>query len=263
MYVDQQDRRPPTLLGLRPPSPSAVAAGVAIAVGFHGGLILVLGIMGLVFGTNVLARDELKDQKDEEPEMQFVEAKLVKLGRQFDPRELPNRMREARTTAPRFDEIPTKNTKRVPPPDAGVVPADSVEDVLARLGTRADEMARLARAAEQEGDPEGVEEGTHTREEGDVYVSQLNAFFRRGLHMPPSLSDSERRGLRAVADITIGADGRVESFSIRSSGNADFDQAVRLRLDQAVGARIPEPPEERRDEFYGKTLPIGFRPPNR
>jgi hypothetical protein len=260
MYVDQQDHRPPTLLRFRGLSPIGLLVGILLSIGFHVGLITVLFVVGLAFGTNVLAREE-PTEDDEEPEMQFVEARLVKLGREFDPRELPNRMREARTTAPRFDEVPRHRTKRVQPPDAGVVAADSVEDVLARLGTRADEMARVARAAEQEGDPDGVEEGTHTREEGDVYVSQLYAFFRRGFQMPSSIADADRRGLRAVARVQIGADGRVDGFNINSSGNADFDQAVRLRLDQATGARIPEPPEDRRDEFYGNTIPIAFVPP--
>ena len=259
MYVEQQDQRPPTLLRFRGVSPAGLLVGLVLSIGAHAGLIMVLFLVGLAFGTDVLAREE--PTEEEEPEMQFVEARLVKLGRQFDPRELPNRMREARTTAPRFDEVPRHRQKRVPPPDAGVIPADSVEDVLARLGTRADEMARVARSAEQEGDPEGVEEGTHTREEGDVYVSQLYAFFRRGFQMPPSIADADRRGLRAVARVQIGADGRVDGFNIQSSGNADFDQAVRLRLDQATGARIPEPPEDRREEFYGNTIPIAFVPP--
>ena len=260
MYVDQQDQRPPTLLRFRGPSPVGLLVGILLSIAFHAGLITVLFLVGLMFGTDVLAREEPTEEQDE-PEMQFVEARLVKLGRQFDPRELPNRMREARTTAPRFDEVPRHQTKRVQRPDAGVVAADSVEDMLARLGTRADEMARLTRAAEQEGDPEGVEEGTHTREEGDVYLSQLYAFFRRGFQMPPSIADADRRGLRAVVRVQIGADGRVEGFNVSSSGNADFDQAVRLRLDQATGSRVPEPPEDRRDQIYGNTIPIAFVPP--
>jgi outer membrane biosynthesis protein TonB len=64
-----------------------------------------------------------------------------------------------------------------------------------------------------------------------------------------------------VARVEITADGRVGSHSLQSSGNPEFDQAVRLRLDQAQGSRIPEPPEERRSQIYGNTLPISFVPP--
>ena len=261
MYVEPKDNRPPTLLGVRPPDVTGVLVGLLMIVVSHVGIGGMVIAVGLFFGAEILAADE-QVVEEEPPEMQFIEAKLVKLGRRFDPRELPNRQREARTTAPRRADVPRRDSKRVHiPPDAGITAADSVEDILARLGTRADEEARLARAAEQEGDPEGVEEGTHTREEGDVYISQLYAFFRRGFQMPPSIAHSERRGLRAVVRVQIAADGRVAGFSIQSSGNADFDQAVRLRLDQATGARIPEPPEERRAEFYGQTIPVAFVPP--
>lgn len=260
MYVDPQDNRPPSILRSGAVSVLAVLVGLFTAIGFH--LLLAVFVVGLLLGTQALAREEPPPVLEEPPEVQFIPAKLVKIGRQFDARELPNRQREARTTAPQRADVPTKQSKRVRiPPDAGIEAADAVDDVLARLGTRADEMARMARAAEQEGDPEGVEEGTHTREEGDVYLSQLYAFFRRGFQMPPSIPDSERRGLRAVARIRIAADGRVEDFNVTPSGNADFDQAVRLRLDQARGSRIPEPPEDRRAEFFGNTIPIGFTPP--
>lgn len=261
MYVDPQDNRPPSLLGHRTPDPVALIGGLAVAVGAHVLFAGALLLMGLIFGTEVLAREE-PPEPEQPTEVRFVQAKLVKLGRQFDPRELPNRRREARTTAPRRDRTPTEHSKRVRAPDAGVEPEVAVEDMLARLGTRADEMARLARAAEQEGDPGGVEEGTATREEGDVYISQLYSFFRRGFQFESgSYTNEELRGMRVVARIQISPDGRVADYTIRSSGTPEFDHAVRIRLDQARGARIPEPPEERRDEFYGNTIPISFVPP--
>ncbi len=262
MYVDPKDDRPPTLLRRRPPDLAAVVLGLVTAAGSHLLLVGVLFLIGVVFGTSALAREEAPPAPDEPTEVQFVQAKLVKLGRQFDPRELPNRMREARTTAPRRSEVPTKHSKRVRLEDAGVVASDAVEDMLARLGTRADELARISRAAEQEGDPEGVREGTATREEGDVYISQLYAFFRRGFQFETGgYTTEELRSMRAVVRVRISADGRVEGYDLRSSGNAEFDHAVRLRLDQAEGARIPEPPEERRGEIYGNAIPISFVPP--
>jgi hypothetical protein len=122
-------------------------------------------------------------------------------------------------------------------------------------------MARIAAAAEQEGDPEGIEEGTVSREEGDIYRGQIYAFFRRGLQRPTTIADSEIRGLRAVVRVETSPDGRIVGYEIRSSGNADFDQAVRLRMDQAQGSRLPDPPDEVRDQYYGVTFNISVSPP--
>lgn len=262
MYVDETDARPPSLLRRKAINVLALVIGVVVAVTAHVLFASLILIVGVLFGSEVLAHEEAIPE-DEPPEVEFIEAEFVKLGRQFDPRELPNRQREARSTAPRRSDVPTRDSRRVRiPEDAGIRPADAVDDELARLGTRADEMARIARAAEQEGDPEGIEEGTATREEGDIYRGLLYAFFRRGLQRPSTIPDGELRGLRAVVQVESSPDGRITGFRMaRPSGNADFDQAVRLRMDQAVGSRLPEPPEEERDQYWGTRFQIGIVPP--
>ncbi len=80
--------------------------------------------------------------------------------------------------------------------------------------------------------------------------------------MPTSITDEERRGMRAVVSVRTSAAGQIEGYSItRSSGNSDFDNAVRIRMDQAVGSHLREPPDEQRDRYFGTSFPISFSPP--
>jgi hypothetical protein len=243
-------------------SPLAIVVGFVTMVGLHVFLAIVLVAVTAVSLDQAARAEQARAMFEEEPpEVEFIEAKLIKLGRQFDPRELPNRIREARTTAPNQpSDVPRHGADRVQRPDAG--PLDSVQDLVSRLGSRADELAQLARAAEQEGDPDGVAEGTHSREEGDLYPTYLYGFFRRGFQMPTSITDEERRGLAAVIRVQTSPAGIIEGYDItRTSGNADFDQAVRLRLDQAVGSQLQEPPEEDRARYFGTSFPIRMTPP--
>ncbi len=260
--VDPRDQRPATAFHAGRVSTLAIVIGALTMLGSHIFLAVVLLVV-TAFSLDQSARAEQAREMFEEqpPEVEFVEAKLIKLGRQFDPHELPNRIREARTTAPpQPSDIPRQGADRVRRPDAG--PLDSVNDLVARLGTRADELAHIAQAAEQEGDPDGVAEGTVDRDEGDVYRTYLYGYFRRGFTMPTSITDEERHGLAATVRVQTSPAGIIEGFTIASaSGNSDFDQAVRLRMDQAVGSQLRDPPDEERNTYFGTSFPIRFSPP--
>lgn len=264
LYVEDADRRPPSLLEMRRPNPLALLGGCITVVLVPSCVGLGGVLLALFAAAHMADPEEARAAVEEEPppQIEFIPTKLVKLGRQFDARELPNRLRRARSTAPeQLARVPDRSHRRVRRPDAGVAPSDAVEDLLARIGTSADRQAALARAAEQEGDPDGVPEGTATREEGDVYRTRLYAFFRRGLRRPAELTDGEIQGLRATIAVTASAEGRIESFQVRSSGNEVFDHAVRQRMNQAVGSFLPEPPDDVRDQYFGRTFNVGVVPP--
>jgi hypothetical protein len=264
MYVAAGDHKPDSLFDRRPVDWMQVVIGAATAVsvyGTFGALLLLVHILtpSLARGTHA---DVLFDTKPPEVEMlTYEEVRLIKLGRQFDPRELPNRIREARSQAPsRPSMVARHDAERVPIPDAG--PLNALEALNQRIGTTADEQAQIARNAEQEGDPDGVAEGTYDADEGDRYGTYLYGFFRRGLVMPTSITDEERRGLRAIVSVTTTPSGQIESYRItRPSGNSDYDNAVRIRMDQAVGSQLRDPPDDKRDEYFGTSFPIGIRPP--
>ncbi len=251
--------RPPSLLTRRTVPLTAAFFGFLFTCLAHG----VFAVF-LVLATIAMAKENAEEARPEEippPQVNFIDARLVKLGRQFDARELPNRRVPQQSTAP------TENTRgfskvRNLPPDASVRPPDSVEDVLTRLGTSAETQARLQQIYDQEGDEQGVQEGTATREEGDIYAGTLYGIFRRGWTVPPTIPEEELRTLSSNVTVTISAEGSVTSFDITNpSGNADFDLSVRQRLDNLVGSQLPEPPEEERARYWGQT--VGFRPHGR
>ena len=263
LFVHDADQRHDTTLRHGPVNTSALAGGIVTVLLAYGALILVAWVTHQVSQLDESEGAALPGEPDEPPTVHFVQAKLVKLGRQFDARELPNRLRDARTTAAQQpSEVPRHGARRVPRPDAG--PMNAVDDLLTRLGNRADEHARIAYAAEQEGDPDGVEEGTATRDEGDLYRTYLVGFFRRGFQMPTSIPDDEARNLRATVQIQTSPGGTIEAgVIVRPSGNADFDQAVRLRVGQAVGSVLRDPPDDERAQYFGTRFPIAMRAPRR
>ncbi|MBW2462687.1 MAG: TonB C-terminal domain-containing protein [Deltaproteobacteria bacterium] len=262
MHVDAGDHKPDSLFYRRPVSPLAILVGAVVAVAAYGSIGTMLFLATLITPAMAEGTQPLViPVPAPPPEVEWVEARLIKLGRQFDTSELPNRQRQARTTAPeRPSMVARRGARRVAVPDAG--PENSIDDLVARIGTTADELAQIANRAEQEGDPDGVAEGTHSAEDGDRYATYLYGLFRRGFNMPTSITNQERRGLRLTVRVHTTPAGQIDSFAIAgTSGNADFDSAVRMRMDQARGTQLREPPEGERDRYFGTSFPVGFRPP--
>ena len=267
LYYDPQDGRPDTGL-----DPLAWASGASIA----GGLAVVLLIPAATYAifliavVGVLVEHTIgADDEDEPPsileEEDVIEARFVQLGRDFDDM-LPNRQVPRLSTAPpEPSQVPTENTptERAEPIERPEeTPPDAVEDLLARIGDRAQAFAEIAEEREREGDPDGLEEGTETEAtEGDIYRGRLYSFFRRGWSVPTTLSRDEASGLVSTATIQIGQDLELVSFRLRSgSGNAVFDQSIMEHLTrlQASDQHIPPPPEEVADQYIGQTIAVRF-----
>src|SRR5207342_3866211 len=73
------------------------------------------------------------------PDDHVVEARFVKLGKPFDPRNMPNRKVPIKATAPQPGVAVSKNTDPPKPPpkkEKEPPPQRVQEDVLARLGDR-------------------------------------------------------------------------------------------------------------------------------
>lgn len=198
-------------------------------------------------------------------EEEVLAARFVQLGREFRPDEMPNRqVPRLSTKAPRPSPVPTKTAPRQPPPpDAGTPPPDAVEDLLDRIGDRASAFAEIADAREREGSPEGIEEGTESAREGDLYRGRLYAFFRRGWSVPSTLDADEVQALTTAVDLEIGANLRVGGATLRGSGSGNpvFDRSVVDHLTRlaASGATIPPPPEDVADQYLGQTIALRFR----
>jgi hypothetical protein len=249
--IRAEDIRPPSLLRRRTIDTKMALGGVLSVIGAH--LLVpgaISGVVALLAATGVG-----KTPPRVIPDDRIVEARFVKLGKPLDPKKIPNRKVPIKTTAPPQGVAVSKNMDPPKPkkPDASTPPPRAEEDLLARLGDRAQAFAEIAEKREEEGDPQGVEGGTETTAKaGDLYRGQLVMFFKRGWTIPTTLGDTSKLTTRARVEIT--ADRHIGSHEIiNSSGNPLFDQSVEDRFNElrSLGTTLPEPPAEVRRQFEG------------
>jgi hypothetical protein len=257
--IPPEDVRPPSLLTRRPIDAKMAVGGFLGVVGAH--LLIPGAIAGVVafLAATGIGRTAPHDIKED----RVVEARFVKLGKPPDPKKIPDRKVPIKSTAPPTGVAVSKNMDppKVNKPDAGKPPPKAEEDLLARLGDRAQQFAEIAEKKEEEGDPQGVEGGTETTAKaGDLYRGQLVMFFKRGWTIPTTLGDTSKLTTRARVEIT--PDRHVGPHEIvKPSGQPLFDQSVDDRFNElrSLGTTLPEPPPEVRKQFEGTwTLDINF-----
>jgi hypothetical protein len=249
--IRAEDLRPPSLLKRRTIDSKMAMGGILGVIGAH--VLLpgaIAGIIAFLAATGI-GRTAPRDLKED----RVVEARFVKLGKPPDPKKIPDRKVPIKATAPPTGVAVSKNMDppKVQKPDAGRPPPKATEDVLARLGDRAQAFAEIAEKREEEGDPQGIQDGTETTAKaGDLYRGQLVMFFKRGWTIPTTLGDTSRLTTRARVAIT--ADRHIgEHEIVKSSGEALFDQSVEDRFNElrSLGTTLPEPPPEVRSQFAG------------
>lgn len=227
------------------------------------------------------------EPEEEVPPLEVVVARFVRLGTPPEPRRMPSRYIPTASTAPQpipsttpgegeapLDTTAAPENALAPDPagtrarpethstTASAQATDARQDLLARLGDRAEATAQLANPRFREGDPDGIAEGTEARGQADIYPGRLYTFFRRGWQVPSSIPDSELRGLSCSVTVDVTADGRVGAYRItRPSGNEAFDSSVRQRMAQTVGAALPAPPADEAERYLGHAIPFRFVPP--
>ena len=235
---------------------ASVLTGLSVSAGVHLSLILAYVLTGYLHGAGLFGKDAPAID-----ERIVVEARLVQLGKEFDPKRLPDRKVPRLQTAPPDSIAVSKDPNDKKPSEDKQRPPDPTEDLLTRLGDRAQTFAEVAEEREREGDPEGVEDGSSRAKAGDAYAGKLYAFFRRGWTVPTTISDEERAKLRAEIDIVIGSDLTLQSFDLRrSSGNALFDQSVTDNLQRILSEKmqLPAPPTEVAGDFVGPRVGLRF-----
>jgi outer membrane biosynthesis protein TonB len=253
--------RPDSLLTKRWPSAGTLVFGSLFALSAHLFIPLVLlasqwllVLLGLAIPVEDKPRVKLPDN--------LIAAEFVKLGKPFDPTKLPNRKVPPIAKRKPTGVVVSKDAREnpEPKPEEKDKPKDSQESMLDNLVDRTKEFAEDVEPQEEEGDPQGIAEGTATTAKaGNLYLGQLVMFFRRGWTIPNLVQNAE--DLKATAAIQTSADGKILSVEIQqSSGNPLFDQSIIDRVDELIAssASIPEPPPELRDAFYAATLPVRF-----
>ena len=258
MPVPAEDMRPPSLLKRKMIDGKMAVGGVLFTIGAH---LLVPGVIASIVA--LLSATGVGKTPPVIQEDKVVEARFVKLGKPFDPKKIPNRKVPAKTTAPQPGTAVSKNENppKVKKPDAGTPPPKAEANLLRNLGDRAQAFAEIAKKSEEEGDPQGIEDGTETQARaGDLYRGQLVMFFKRGWSIPSTLGDTSKLTTRARVEIT--PDRHVGPHEVvKPSGEPLFDQSVEDRFNElrSLGTTLPEPPPEVRSQFQGSwELDINF-----
>jgi TonB family protein len=253
------DERPPSLLDKRPLEPGTIALGVfgvlvahvlfPLAVVFSQWLMLMLGL--------AMPDDERK--RPMVPD-NVIAAEFVRLGKPFDPTKLPSRKVPPKAKRRPDGVVVSKDPReQVQKPEEKKEKTEADESMLDNLVDRSKEFAEDVEY-EQEGDPNGLREGTATEaKEGDLYRGQLLLFFRRPWTVPNVVQDLGSK--RCVVSVEVASDGKLVSVELsKPSGDPLFDQSA-LDAVQALiqsNAVLPEPPAAMRDAFYGTTFGVNY-----
>lgn len=268
LRFDPADGRPGSAFGAHWLSTTAILGGFAssVLIPFAFALLVLLcTLIAMVVAAVVQMISPEAPRESALEEVDVIEARFVRLGRDFEE-ELPNREVHVLSTAPPEPSlVPREDTPvQTDQPTQHIEdrPPQTVNDLLARLDSRAEIFEEMRDRPELEGSAEGIEEGTETQAtEGDIYRGRLYAFFRRGWSIPTTLSRDEARGLQATINVSIGEDLAITSFEVRSSsGNPIFDDSILQQLTrlQAADQHIPPPPEEVADQYVGRTIAVRF-----
>lgn len=258
MYVEE---RPPSLLDKRRIEPSVMALGAVIAIGAHVLIpTLLLGLQWLLVLLGLAI--PVGERERPAPPREVIAAEFVKLGKPFDPRKLPSR--KVPPVAKRRPDAVTvsRDAQEKPRPEESKKerPKESKADLLDNLVDRTRDFAEDVET-EQEGDPDGIAEGTATEAKlGDIYLGKLKMFFQRGWSVPNVVQNVHK--LTTLASVKVSSEGRVEGVEIHTqSGDPLFDQSVLDAVSALIQAQatIPEPPPEIARNYYGATLTVRFR----
>lgn len=268
--VDLEDWRPSTLFDPHPMTRGEKVAGGITAISAVVLFPLVVGGVAAAVGALTASAE------DEVETYEVIETRFVKLGKP-DPKLLPSNLaptpEPAKNSVPPPAEEPEPVAEPAPvapvekpvpseEPDTKEKPTESADDLLDQLTQNADAIASSARAPDREGHEEGIAEGTETEANENLYIGKLYAYFRRGWEVPTHIAEDELKKLMCKVDVAITNDARVGSYKvIKPSGNDAFDRSVELRLSQAEGATLPEPPDDVAARFLGKTITLRFTPP--
>lgn len=256
-----REERPPSLLARKPVDGVSLSLGLFVAIGAHvciPALLLASQWLLVVLGLAIPVGERPPPLAPDN----VIAAEFVKLGKPFDPTKLPNRkVPPIAKRTPEGVAVSKDDPQEKPKPKEKEQerPKDAQDSLLDNLVERTKDFAEDVEV-EEEGDPNGIREGTATEAKaGDIYRGQLMIFFRRNWTVPNIVQNKESK--KVTVAVQVADDGRLRSVSIsKSSGDPLYDQsavdAVQALID--ANATLPEPPPELRAQFYGTTLGVLF-----
>jgi TonB family protein len=251
--------RPPSLLQRRPLEGGTWVLGLLTTLSAH--LLipaLVLGSQWLILALGLAVPVA---ERERPHTVDVVAAEFVRLGKPFDPRRLPSRKVPPVAKRKPDGVVVSKDAREAPEkkPEEKEKPRDAKASLLDNLVDRTRDFAEDVEY-EQEGDPNGIREGTaSTAKEGNIYAGKLRIFFHRNWTVPNVVQNPESRVV--VVQIETSDDGRLTSVELESgSGDAYFDQSALDAVDALIqsGATLPDPPDDLREIYFGTSFNVRF-----
>lgn len=225
-----------------------------------GSVALFAAIYGAVTGHSILDPRAIGAEPpplEEADEPEIVEAGFVQLGRAWDPRELPDRRISSAAQAPRAQDPNVVSPFQRLLQDAGVPPPNRALTALLETSASYDQDGTAQLLFEQEGEAWGAERAR----DGNMLYGQLHSLIQRGLEVPPNLPESEFARTVARVQVVVDADWTVTSIQlVGESGDADWDRAVRRRVEEIASARPRLTPSPGDESYLNRTIPVRVHP---
>jgi TonB family protein len=224
---------------------------VAVSLGVHAG-----AIAAMLFWP-------ASDTRADIPKERAVVTRLVRLGKDLDPKMLPR----LETAAPAPDDAVinvNRESQKTESTREKVKEGKVQRDRFARkLASSVDKIRRMLEKTSSRGETgsgrsDGSPDGDATEgSAGDVYLTQVYNYVRNNYSVPSIITESERKNLRATIVIYIDDEGKLVKTEFESrSGNVHFDNALESAVKKA--SPFPPPPKEKRKEFRVQGIGINF-----
>lgn len=246
-----------------------VVWGMLLTAAVHAALVL-----GAVF---------LHKNPEVEPEIRFqniIEAKIVRLGKELDERELP-RLEAPPAPPPPDPGVKVTQDERVTPepPRPKEAPKKRSQDLEAQLFDKllrdratarrdtasgqgkADVRGGRTTQGDPRGDPEGEVISARDQVQGNLWAGEVKRALHRAWAIPEVIPDSDLGRLAAVVVIRFDEEGNIRSWTLRTPASGSsfaslFNGSVKLVF--AKVRSLPAPPPGALKMFKGGWLALKF-----
>jgi hypothetical protein len=242
--------------------PIAVAAGT-IGVIATGALLLALPIIAEA------AVEPPAPERDAEP-MEYVEARLLKLGEIKDEKALPDRVVPPQPTAPEEVLPLDRDEDRPEPPEEPEKKPERQPDAvsdneLRKVFEKARAFAEIQDDYTPEGHPDGVPDGEVTDPSlasiGATYGHRIKRIFLERWIVPTLLSESQLEGLRVKVNLRVDIEMVITDIEYLKESNSEiFNDSVKNAIERVREEvrTLPDPPEAIASRIFGGGINITF-----
>ncbi len=224
--------------------------------------VLGSGIVHLAF-VGIIVIGGIMDERHVPLSQKAIVTRLVKIGKKLPENWLPHKPQKAvQPKKPPRSVVPKNNAKKTPvskpAPKAKTAKkvdySAQMDNILSNL-----EKEEKKTRYEQEGSPDGVEEGDAlVKQKGDEYLTKVYRAVKAKYSVPELIPARERLLLQADVIIYLDRSGNIKNLKLlKASGNQLYDNAVVGAIKKA--APFAPPPEELAGVYSKEGIEIPFR----